>query len=175
MDVSTREQWMTIVDETVAAQPRVGRHLLEMIRGLGSITDGFSVDQMVHALQTATRAERAGADEEVIVASLLHDVGKLISVANHPRIAAEILRPYVRPDVYAMVAFHQDFQGRYYYEHLGMDPNLRGQHVGCEWYELAERFADEWDQKSFDPSYPYEPLEHFEPMVLRVFARVKSL
>lgn len=175
MDVSTREQWKAIVDETVSAQPRVARQLLEMIRGLSVISDGFSVDQMVHALQTATRAERAGADEEVIVAALLHDVGKLISVANHPRIAAEILRPYVRPDVYAMVAFHQDFQGRYYYEYLGMDPNLRAQHVTQPWYELAEQFADQWDQKSFDPDYEHEPLEHFEPMVLRVFARAKSL
>jgi predicted HD phosphohydrolase len=175
MEVSTREQWMTIVDETVAAQPRVGRQLLSMIQGLEAITDGFSVDQMEHALQTATRAEAAGADEEVVVASLLHDVGKLISVANHPRIAAEILRPYVRHEVYCMVAHHQDFQGRYYYEHLGLDPTLREQHRHEPWYALAETFADEWDQKSFDPQFPSRSLEHFEPMVLRVFARAKSI
>lgn len=175
MDVSTREQWMTIVDETISAQPRVARQLLDMIKGLSAITDGFSVNQMQHALQTASRAERDGADEEVIVASLLHDVGKLISVPNHPKIAAEILRPYVRPEVYAMVAYHQDFQGRYYYEHLGMDPNLRDQHRSQPWYELAERFADQYDQKAFDPDYHSESLEHFEPMVTRVFARAKSL
>jgi predicted HD phosphohydrolase len=175
MDVSTREQWSNIVDETIAAQPRVGQQLLAMVKGLSDITDGFSVNQREHALQTATRAERDGADEEVIVASLLHDVGKLISVPNHPRIAAEILRPYVRHEVYCMVAFHQDFQGRYYYEYLGMDPNLRAQHVGEPWYALAERFADVWDQKAFDPGYPSETLEHFEPMVLRVFAQAKSL
>ena len=175
MDVSTREQWMTIVDETISAQPRVGLNLLAMVRGLSDITDGFSVDQLQHALQTATRAERDGADEEVIVASLLHDVGKLISVPNHPHIAAEILKPYVRHDVYCMVKYHQDFQGRYYYEHLGMDPNLRVLHEGQSWYELAERFADQWDQKSFAPSFTSEPLEHFEPLVLRVFAQAKSL
>jgi predicted HD phosphohydrolase len=175
MDVSTREQWMTIVDRTIEAQPRVAQRLLEMVRGLSEITDGFSLDQMRHALQTATRAERDGADEEVVVAALLHDVGKLISVPNHPRIAAEILRPYVRDEVYAMVAYHQDFQGRYYYEHLGMDPDLRRHHVGQAWYALAERFADEWDQRAFDPDYPTEPLEHFEPMVVRVFARAHSI
>lgn len=175
MDVSTREQWMTIAEETIAAQPRVGQQVLSMVKGLSNITDGFSVDQMQHALQTATRAERDGADEEVIVASLLHDVGKLISVPNHPKIAAEILKPYVRHEVYCMVAYHQDFQGRYYYEYLGMDPNLREQHVGQPWYELAEKFADHWDQKAFDPAYAPESLEHFEPMVLRVFAHAKSL
>jgi predicted HD phosphohydrolase len=175
MDESTREQWMVIVEETVIAQPRVAEQLLAMVKGLDGITDGFSISQTEHALQTATRAERDGADEEVIVASLLHDVGKLISVFNHPRIAAEILRAYVRDDVYCMVAFHQDFQGRWYYEHLGMDPNLREQHVGQPWYQLAERFADEWDQKAFDPDYLSEQLDHFEPMVRRVFAQAKSI
>lgn len=175
MDVSTREQWMTIVERTIEAQPRVARQIMAMVRGLSDITDGFSIDQTRHALQTATRAERDGADEEVIVAALLHDVGKLISVANHPRIAAEILRPYVRHEVYCMVAYHQDFQGRYYYEYLGMDPNLRDQHRGQPWYELAERFADHYDQRAFDPDYEAETLEHFEPMVERVFARAHSL
>jgi predicted HD phosphohydrolase len=175
MDVSTREQWMEIVEQTIDAQPRVARQLLDMVQGLSAITDGFSVDQMQHALQTATRAERDGADEEVIVASLLHDVGKLISVPNHPKIAAEILKPYVRHEVYCMVAFHQDFQGRYYYEHLGMDPNLREQHRGQPWYELAEQFADQWDQKAFDPSFETQPLEHFAPMVVNVFAQAHSI
>jgi len=175
MDESTREQWMVIVEETSNAQPRVAEQLLAMVKGLDGISDGFSVSQMEHALQTATRAERDGADEEVIVASLLHDVGKLISVFNHPRIAAEIMRPYVRSDVYHMVASHQDFQGRWYYEHLGLDPNLRVRHVGEPWFELAERFADEWDQVAFDPDYLSEQLDHFEPMVRRVFAQAKSI
>jgi len=175
METSTREQWMTIAEETVAAQPRVAEQLLAMVKGLSAITDGFSVDQMEHALQTASRAERDGADEQIVVAALLHDVGKLISVANHPKIAAEILKPYVRHDVYCMVAFHQDFQGRYYYEYLGWDPDLRTKYVDETWFELARTFADSWDQKAFDPLYVSEPLEHFEPMVRRVFAHAKSL
>jgi hypothetical protein len=39
MDVSTREQWVVIVDGTVAAQPRVAAQLLATVRGLGGITD----------------------------------------------------------------------------------------------------------------------------------------
>jgi predicted HD phosphohydrolase len=175
MDVSTREQWSEIIERTIEAQPRVARQILAMVKGLSDISDGFSVDQLQHALQTATRAERDGQDDEVVVASLLHDVGKLISVPNHPKIAAEILKPYVRHEVYCMVAFHQDFQGRYYYEHLGMDPNLRDQHRGQPWYDLAERFADHYDQKAFDPKYHAESLEHFEPMVVTVFAQAHSI
>jgi predicted HD phosphohydrolase len=74
-----------------------------------------------------------------------------------------------------MVSYHQDFQGRYYYEYLGMDTNLREQHRDQPWYELAERFADHWDQKAFDPSYETESLEHFEPMVNNVFAQAHSI
>jgi predicted HD phosphohydrolase len=147
-----------------------------MLRSLADITDGFATDQLTHCLQTATRAERDGADDEVVVASLCHDIGKAISVPGHPEIAASILKPYVRPEVHTMIRVHQDFQGAHYYHHFGGDPNAREQHRGAlnaEEWELAERFADDWDQTSFDPDYDTLPLEHFEPKVRQVFAAAK--
>ena len=96
--------------------------VLGMLRSLAGITDGFAVDQLTHSLQTATLAERAGADDELVVAALCHDIGKAVSVPNHPRISAEILRPYVRDEVHWTIQVHQDFQGRHYYAHLGADP-----------------------------------------------------
>ena len=139
------------------------------------MTDGFAVDQLTHCLQTATRAEEAGADDQMIVASLCHDIGKVVSVANHPRIAAEILRPYVRPEITEVIAAHQDFQGRHYYAHFHMDPDRRDAYRDEPWYGLAEQFADDWDQTSFAPAYPTEPLDHFAPLVRAVFASPKSL
>jgi predicted HD phosphohydrolase len=176
MDESTAEQWAVIGAETARNQPRVADGILDMLRSLGSITDGFATDQLTHALQTATLAERAGADDEVVVAALCHDIGKAVSVPNHPRIAAEILRPYVRDEVYKMILVHQDFQGRHYYEHFGADPDAREQHRGtlsAEEFALAERFADEWDQRAFDPDGDTLPLEHFEPRVRQVFGRAR--
>jgi predicted HD phosphohydrolase len=175
MDESTAEQWAVIGKESFENQDRVAERVLGMLRSLSEITDGFAVDQLTHCLQTATRAERAGADDEVVVASLCHDVGKAVSVPNHPRIAAEILRPYVRDDVHWMIEVHQDFQGRHYYHHFGGDPNAREQYKGHPSYELAERFADEWDQAAFDPDYDTLPLEHFEPRLRELFANPKSL
>ncbi len=169
MDESTAEQWAVIGAETMRNQPRVADEVLSMLQRLEGITDGFATNQLVHSLQTATLAERAGADEEMIVASLCHDIGKLISVFGHPEIAAAILRPYVRDDVYQAIRAHQDFQGRHYYHHFGGDVNARDQYEGASWYPLAEQFADEWDQVAFDPDGPCEPLSHFEPMVRRVF------
>ena len=169
MDESTREQWMDIVTEHGKNADRVPERILMLLRSLEEIVDGFSTNQLVHCMQTATLAEKAGADEQMIVASLCHDIGKAISVANHGSIAAEMLKPYVRPDVYNVIRTHQDFQGKHYYEYLGLDPNAREQYRGEEWFSLGEQFADEWDQVAFDPDGETFDLDHFEPMVRRVF------
>ncbi|MDP1820377.1 MAG: HD domain-containing protein [Acidimicrobiales bacterium] len=176
MDESTAEQWAVIGVETAQNQSRVAERVLGMLRSLSEITDGFSTDQLTHCLQTATRAERDGADDEVVVASLCHDIGKAISVPGHPEIAAAILKPYVRPEVHSMILVHQDFQGAHYYHHFGGDPNARQKHrhaLNDEEWTLAEQFADDWDQTSFDPDYDTLPLEHFEPKVRAVFAAAK--
>lgn len=175
MDESTAEQWAVIGAETSANQARVADSMLNLLRSLATITDGFATDQLTHSLQTATRAERAGADDEVVFASLLHDVGKAVSVPNHPAIAAEMIRPYVRDDVYRMIKYHQDFQGRHYYAHFGGDPDARDQYEGESFFDLTAQFADDWDQVSFDPDYETLPLEHFEPLVRSVTERAKLL
>lgn len=175
MDESTADQWAVIGVETSKNQSRVADRMLMLLRSLGDITDGFATDQLTHSLQTATRAERDGADEEIVFASLMHDVGKAISVPNHPAIAAEMIRPYVRDEVYRMILHHQDFQGRHYYHHFGGDPNIRTKYEGEPYYDLTAQFADDWDQTSFDPDYDTEPLEHFEPLVRRITAKARML
>ncbi len=174
MDESTAEEWAVIGAETAKNQPRVAERTLAMLRSLDEVVDGFATDQLTHCLQTATRAERDGADQEVVFAALLHDIGKAISVPNHPEIAAAIIKPYVRDDVYWMIKVHQDFQGRHYYAHFGGDPNARRQYEGQPWYELAAQFADDWDQVAFDPNYDTLPLEHFEPLVREIMAGTRT-
>ena len=170
MDESTAEQWAKIGQATSKSQGRVAERVLMLLRSLSDITDGFSTDQLTHCLQTATLAERAGADDQVVVAALCHDIGKAISVPNHPLIGAEILRPYVRTEIYEMIRVHQDFQGRHYYGHFGGDTDAREQYRDEPWFALTAQFADEWDQVAFDPEYDTLPLEHFEAKVRAVFA-----
>lgn len=150
---------------------QVPDRMLTILRSMRGLMQGFQIDQLEHCLQTATRAERAGADVDMIVASLCHDMGKTISNANHPAIAAEMVRPWVSPDAYWIVKVHQDFQGMHYYARMGLDPMMRLKHQDHPAYELAAVFADEWDQTAFDPDYESFPLEHFEPMVREVFGR----
>jgi phosphonate degradation associated HDIG domain protein len=44
----------------------------------GEMYAGEPVTQLEHALQTAALAEQAGADDELVTASLLHDLGHLV-------------------------------------------------------------------------------------------------
>jgi predicted HD phosphohydrolase len=166
------EEYMTYVeghlDEDLTHVPD---RILGLLRSMEDLTQGFAVNQLVHCLQTATRAERDGADLDMVVASLCHDMGKTISNANHPAIAAEMIRPWVSEEAYWVVRYHQDFQGRHYYGRIGLDPEMRRKHLGHEHYGMAERFADDWDQTAFDPDYDTLPIEHFEPMVREVFSR----
>jgi hypothetical protein len=152
MDESTRDHWSHIAEESVADWPNVADRFLAMLRDLEPVTNGFAVNQLVHA-------------------ALCHDIAKAVSEPNHPATAAALLKPYVRPDVEWMVRVHQDFQGRHYYGFMGKDPDAREQYRGHPAFALAEQFADEWDQTAFDPDYDTLPLEHFEPMVREVFGR----
>lgn len=171
MDQGEIADWMAIGAQVAQRQSTMPTIIKSMLAQLEQQVDGFAVNQYVHGLQTATRAERAGASEELIIAALCHDIGKVISVENHPAIAAEILKAYVSPETYEIIRTHQDFQGKHYYALMGKDANARRQYENESWYDLATRFTDEWDQTSFDPEYDTLPLEHFEPMIDRIFSR----
>jgi predicted HD phosphohydrolase len=118
----------------------------------------------------ATRAEAAGADEELVLGALLHDIGDDLAPYNHAEVAAGILRPYVRPEVTWIVEQHGLFQTYYYVHHLGGDRFMRERLKDSPWYGACVAFC-EWDQASFDPDYPTRPLEHFEPLLRRILSR----
>ncbi len=174
MDESTEEQWKVIGKATNENQGRVADRMIMLLESLGEISDGFITDQLTHCLQTATMAEKAGADEEMVFGSLMHDVGKAISVPNHGSISAEIIRPYVRDDVYQSIKHHQDFQGKHYYQHFGVPTNLRDQFKDESWFDLCVQFTDDWDQQAFDPDAETYPLDHFEPLIRKLAGTVRT-
>jgi len=145
--------------------------ILAALGALDHSLDGYPVTRFVHSLQSATRAERDGADEDMIVGALLHDVGDLLAPCNHSEVAAAIIRPYVREQVTWIVANHGLFQAYYYAHHYGKNRNARERLREHPWYQATVDFCERWDQSSFDPGYDTLPLAHFEPMVRRVFGR----
>jgi predicted HD phosphohydrolase len=164
LDRVTHDDWISAINRHEEHGPSNSDGVMKLLR----CSEGyptFDIDNLTHLLQTASRAERAGAADEVVLAALLHDVTAPFALYNHAESAAALLAPHVSPDVTAIVRTHQDFQGRYYFQHFGGDVNKHLIHADEPWYELALEFSDEWDQCSFDPSYPVPPLEHFEPLV----------
>ena len=131
----------------------------------------YQVSRLEHCLQTATRAENDGADEESIVCALLHDIGDILAPANHSLVAAALLAPYVCEKNYWIVKHHGLFQGYYYFQFLGQDREAREMYRKHPHYQACVDFCANWDQPSFDPEYEAQPLEHFEPMVRALFAR----
>ncbi len=145
--------------------------LLEALLNLGDSMDGYQVSRLEHSLQSATRAERDGANEEMIVATLLHDIGDSLAPFNHSQLVASVLRPYVSEKVYWIMLHHGLFQEYYYAHHIGRDRNARDQFKDHQYYQDAVDFCERWDQKSFDPEYESFPLDHFEPMVRNIFSK----
>lgn len=168
---STAEEWQFLTDKFVAYEHDLADRLLGALDRLKGGDLGYPVDRYEHSLQTATRAFRAGADEETVVCALLHDIGDDVAPVNHGALAAEILRPYVTPLNYWLVRNHEPFQGYYYNHFIGGDRFAREKHRGHPGFERTMRFCDEWDQTAFDPTYDTLPIEAFKPAVMRIFSR----
>ena len=131
----------------------------------------YRITRLDHSLQTATRAERDGADDETVVCALLHDIGDLLSPANHSQAAAALLKPYVSEKNHWIIEHHGLFQGYYYFHYFGQDRNARDKHLDHPWYQDCVDFCARWDQPSFDPDYDTLPLEHFVSRVEALFAK----
>ena len=145
--------------------------VLENLRKLDHSLGGLS-GEPPRPLAAGGDTRAAGqADEELVVAALLHDIGDELGALQPCEVAAGILRPYVREEVTWIVAHHGLFQNYYYVHHFGGDRNARERLRGHPAYDACVHFCAAWDQSSFDPDYASEPLAAFEPMVRRIFAR----
>jgi predicted HD phosphohydrolase len=162
---STAEDWAIIAPLLNVTQSFVPERIIALMRSLEADTGGFPVNRLEHSLQTATRAERDGRDEEYVLCALIHDIGDTLSAFNHPSIAAGILKPFVSAANHWMVEHHGIFQGYYFWQYIGLDPDTREQFRGHEYFGYTEEFCAKYDQNAFDPEYRSEPLEHFEPLV----------
>jgi len=169
----TPADWMVIGRHAGAFQRGLADRVLTHLKLLDGDFGGYPVDRLEHSIQTATRAHRAGMDEEYVVCALLHDIGDTLGSANHADIGAAILKPFVSEQNHWMLEHHGIFQGYYFFDFLGLDKNMREQYRGHPAFEYTAQFCHLYDQSAFDPNYESMPLEAFEPMVQRVFSTVK--
>ncbi len=145
--------------------------LIKFMSGLSTTLDGYQITRLEHSLQTATRAVNDKADDEMIVAALLHDIGDELAPLNHSEYAAAVLKPYVSEKTHWIVEKHGEFQMYYYAHHLGANRNQRDKYKGHKYYEDTINFCENWDQKSFDPNFKSLSLREFEPYIKKIFSR----
>ncbi|HEX2801592.1 MAG TPA: HD domain-containing protein [Phenylobacterium sp.] len=175
MTEGTAADWALIEAESRPHRAQLADRLLEHLRLLGaSDPGGFAVDRLEHSLQTATRAHRGGRDEEYVVCALMHDIGDLLCSMSHAELGATILRPFVSEANHWMMEKHGIFQGYYFFQHVGLDRDMREHFRGHPHFEYCAQFCHLYDQNAFDPGYDTMPLSAFEPMLRRIVERPKN-
>jgi predicted HD phosphohydrolase len=169
---ATRAEWHFLREHENHYLRRLPDRLMAELRRLDDDTvQGYQVSRLGHSLQTATRAEADGADIEMVVAALIHDIGDGLATVNHSQMAASIIEPYVRAEVTWVVKMHGLFQMQYYAHFFDMDSQAHLAHQDHPWFGACQRFCERWDQAAFDPAYATRPLEHFESLLREVFSR----
>jgi predicted HD phosphohydrolase len=162
---STQDEWAEIIRQLPVTQAMAGQNVIDQLQLLERDHGGFPVSRLEHSLQTATRAERDGRDEEYVLCALIHDIGDTLAPYNHPAIAAALLKPFVSEANHWMVEQHGIFQGYYFWHYLGADRNARDAFRDSPYYDYTEEFCAKYDQVAFDPDYRSAPLAHFEPLI----------
>lgn len=168
-DQSTQEDWSLIANQLPVTQALAAENIIDQLRLLERDHGGFPVSRLEHSLQTASRAENDGRDEEYVLCALVHDIGDTLAPYNHPAIAAGIVKPFVSEANHWLVEHHGIFQGYYFWHHLGMDRNTRDRFVDSPYYDYTEEFCAKYDQTAFDPDYVSAPLSHYEPLLDKFF------
>ena len=162
---STQEEWAEIIRQLPITQAMAGQNVIDQLRLLERDHGGFPVSRLEHSLQTATRAEEDGRDEEYVLCALIHDIGDTLAPYNHPSIAAGLLKPFVSEANHWMVEHHGIFQGYYFWHFLGADRNARDAFRDSPYYDYTEEFCAKYDQTAFDPDFASAPLSHYEPLI----------
>jgi phosphonate degradation associated HDIG domain protein len=157
---------------------------------------GEGVTQLEHALQAAQLAEREGAPDELVTATLLHDLGHLLNLQGdtpsargiddqHQYFAIPFLRPLFGSAVIDPIRFHVVAKRALcatdagYHDALSEDSKrslkLQGgtftpaevQHFLAKPHAAEAMRLRRWDDQAKVPGLPTPPLEHYLEIAAR--------
>ena len=160
MKDGTKEDYLLLEKHEKKYIEGTADRIIKFMSGLSNTLEGYQITRLEHSLQTATRALNDKADDEMIVAALLHDIGDELAPLNHSEYAAAVLKPYVDEKTHWIIQKHGEFQMYYYAHHLGGNRNQRDKYKGHKYYQDTLNFCENWDQNSFDPNFKSLPLEN---------------
>ena len=171
MKNGTKEDYLFLNEHEKKFSDKTAERIIKFMSNLTETLEGYKVSRLVHSLQSATRAYNNNESEEMVVATLLHDIGDELAPMNHSEYAASILKPYVSEKTHWIIEKHGEFQMYYYAHHLGGNRNKRDDYKDHKYYNDTINFCEKYDQNSFDPNYKSLPLEFFRPIVKKIFSR----
>ena len=144
-----------------------------------------------HLLQSATHALKAGLDEKVVLACLLHDVGVVGFIrADHGYWGAQLIEPYVDEEVSWAVRVHQalrffpdesvgypypDLYVKYFGADYEPEPYIKAEYERArnhKWYMTARMICVN-DIYSFDPNAKVN-IDDFTDVIGRHFKQPKE-
>ena len=168
----TYEEYQLLMRKYEPLVKNLPNHVITALKMLGGDTIGYKIDRYQHSLQTATRAFRDGQPMRRRWSAPCSTISATRwRPENHAQLGAAVLRPYISEDNHWLIRHHAIFQGYYYYHHIGLDRTERERYRGHPMFQRTADFCEKYDQNSFDPDYDTMPLEAFEPMLRRLFAR----
>ena len=171
MKKGTKKDYLFLDKHEKDFADKTAERILKFMSNLTETLEGYQISRLEHSLQSATRAYKNKESEEMIVATLLHDIGDELAPMNHSEYAASILKPYVSEKTHWIIEKHGEFQMYYYAHYLGGDRNKRDEYKSHKYYQDTINFCEQYDQNSFEPNYESLPLEFFRPMVKKIFSR----
>ncbi len=171
MKDGTPADFQLVSDNDRETAMELPERIIEHLQLLANDNGAYQISRLDHVLQTATRCEADGADDDWIIAALCHDMGDILAPYSHAEVAANIIKPFVRDEVYWVVKHHGYFQMHYNTNMTEEKRRSRERFSDSPFYQSAIDFCENWDQCSFDPDYPTQPLEHFASVIKRVFSR----
>ena len=171
MKDGTKEEYLLLDKHEKKYIDGTADRIIKFMSGQSNTLEGYQITRLEHSLQTATRALNDKANDEMIVAALLHDIGDELAPLNHSEYAAAVLKPYVSQKTHWIIEKHGIFQLYYYAHHIGGNKNERDKYKGHKYYKDTIYFCENWDQKSFDPNFKSLTLKDFEPYVKKIFSR----
>ena len=171
MKYGTKEDYILLDKLEKNYERKTADRVLKYLASQTTTLEGYQITRLEHSLQAASRAYKNNESEEMVVATLLHDLGDELAPMNHSQYAASILKPYVSEKTYWIILHHGLFQTYYSAEYLGGDKKAREKYQNSEHYQATIDFCEKYDQASFDPNYKSMTLKDFEPMVRKIFSR----
>jgi predicted HD phosphohydrolase len=172
MKDGSKEDFLIIQNNDEKTAKELPDRLIEHLKEMAKDDGAYHISRLDHVLQCATRAYKDEADDDWIIAALLHDIGDVLAPFTHGQVAYEIIRPFVREEVAWVVKHHGRFQMYYNKSLTEKERNNREEFKAHTYFQSAVAFCEKWDQCSFDPNYTSEKLEFFIPILKRVFNRV---